>query len=106
MDDAWSALEPRPTATAGPVVSRSTSPWVATAPITVDGPLAGWPALLSQALVIAHFHTRESVPFRGIELFDPDAHRGAARLRVLEPRLGLETGLQALLPTLLGEVLS
>ncbi len=83
-------------------------PLVQNGPIAVTGPIAGWPELLSQSLVIANWHTRASPwrLYRAIELFPPEAHDSAARLLALQPSLDLEAGLPALLPRILSDVLA
>jgi len=80
-------------------------PVVRNAPIAVSGPLEGWPAALSQALVIATL-TRMGRPYRVVELFPPEAHESARRL--LHSRPGIETGvgLAAALPHLRRNVLA
>lgn len=83
-------------------------PLVQNGPIAVTGPLVGWPALLSQTLVIANWHTRASPwrLFRAIEPFPPAAHDSAERMLGLQPSLDLDAGLPALLPRLLSDVLA
>lgn len=82
-------------------------PLVQNGPIAVTGPMQGWPALLSQTLVIANWHTRASPwrLFRAIEPFPAEAHEGAERLLALQPGLDLDAGLPTLLPRLRSDVL-
>jgi tRNA(Arg) A34 adenosine deaminase TadA len=80
-------------------------PVVRNAPIAVSGPLEGWPAALSQALVIATL-TRMGSPYRVVELFPPEAHESARRLRGCEAEIDTGLGLAAVLPDLRRDVLA
>jgi len=80
-------------------------PVVQTAPIAVSGPLEGWPAILSQSLVIATL-TRMERPYHVVELFPPEAHESAQRLLDGEQALDTGSGLAAVLPLLRRDVLA
>ena len=80
-------------------------PVVRNAPIAVSGPLEGWPALLSQSLVIATL-TRMERPYRVVELFPPEAHESAGRLLDGADAIDTGLGLAAVLPALRRDVLA